>query len=160
MYRKNIGCWALSSLLIGSSLLYARGDQASLSELAVQGEAAFAICQSCHDASLNPPQAPPMYGVQRRYKRQYENQQEFVAAIVKFVSQPTEDGALMKHPIKKLGLMPALPLGDDTLSKIATYIYEENLEPPCDHWANAIASEKGKGKHSQKVQSNYDELCK
>ena len=67
MYRKNIGCWALSSLLIGSSLLYAQEDQASLSELAVQGEAAFAICQSCHDASLNPPKAPPMYGVQRRY---------------------------------------------------------------------------------------------
>ncbi len=99
-------------------------------------------------------------GVQRRYKRQYENQQEFVDAIVKFVSQPTEDGALMKHPIKKLGLMPALPLGDDNLSKIATYIYEENFEPPCDHWANAISSEKGKGKHRKKVQSNYDELCK
>lgn len=160
MYRKNIGCVALSSLLFCSSLLYAQEDQTSLSESAVQGEAAFAICQSCHDASLDPPKAPPMYGVQRRYNRQYENQQEFVDAIVKFVSKPTEDGALMKHPIKKLGLMPALPLGDDNLSKIATYIYEENFEPPCDHWANAISAEKGKGRHREQVQSNYNELCK
>jgi hypothetical protein len=160
MYLKKIGGGALTSLLIGSSLLYAQEDQTSLSELAVQGEADFAICQSCHDASLNPPKAPPMYGVQRRYKREFENQQEFVDAIVKFVSQPGEEGALMKHPIKKLGLMPALPLGNDNLSKIATYIYEENFEPPCDHWAHAISSEKGKGKHRQHVQSVYDELCK
>lgn len=159
MLRKNISGWALSSLLLGSSLLYAQEDQTSLSESAVQGEAAFAICQSCHNASLAPPKAPPMYGVQRRYMRQYENQQEFVDAIVKFVSQPTNEGALMKHPVKKLGLMPALPLGDEMLSTIATYIYEENFEPPCDHWANAISSEKGKSKHRKKVQANYDQLC-
>ncbi len=160
MYRKSIGRLALSSLLIGSSLIYAQDDQASLSESAIQGKAVFAVCQSCHDASLNPPKAPPMYGVQRRYQRQYENQQAFVDAIVQFVSQPTEDRALMKHPIKKLGLMPALPLGDDMLSNIATYIYEENFEPPCDHWANAISSEKGKGKHRKQVQSSFNELCK
>lgn len=160
MYLRIIGCGALTSLLIGSSLLCAQENQTSLSESALQGEADFAICQSCHDASLNPPKAPPMYGVQRRYKRQFENQQEFVDAIVKFVSQPTNEGALMKHPIKKLGLMPALPLGEDKLTKIATYIYEENFEPPCDHWANAISSEKGKGKHRQHVQATYDDLCK
>ena len=160
MYFKKIGCAALTSLLISSPLICAQEDQASLSELAVQGKAIFPVCQSCHDASLKPPKAPPMYGVQRRYKRQYENQQEFVDAMVKFVGHPTEEKALMQHPIKKLGLMPALPLGDDQLSRIATYIYEEIFEPPCDHWTNAISSERGKGKHRQHVQSMYDDLCK
>lgn len=160
MYVKYFCCGALTSLLIGNSFICAQEDQTSLSEMASEGEAEFAICQSCHDASLSPPKAPPMYGVQRRYKRQYENQQEFVDAIVKFVSQPTEEGALMKHPIKRLGLMPALPLGENKQSRIATYIYEENFEPPCDHWSNTISSEKGNGNHKRHIQSMYDELCK
>ncbi len=164
MYLKKIGYGALASLLLGSPALYAQEDQTTLSELAVQGKANFAVCQACHDASLNPPKAPPMYMVQRRYKRQYTNQQEFVDAVIKFASEPTEDGALMQRPVKMLGLMPPLPLGDDMLGSIATYIYEESFEPPCDHWAQAMSSGKGKGKgsgkHRQHVQSMYDELCK
>jgi hypothetical protein len=163
VYLKKVGYGALVPLLLGSSMLSAQEDQTPLSELAVQGKANFAVCQSCHDASLNPPKAPPMFGVQRRYKRQHENQQAFVDAVVKFVSKPTEDGALMKKPIKKLGLMPPLPLGDAMLTGIATYIYEESFEPPCDHWAHALSSSKGKGKgaekHRQHVQAMYDELC-
>lgn len=147
--------------LLGSSLLSAETEQAPLSERAVLGEGKFAVCKACHDDTLNPPQAPPMFGVQRRYKQQFESQQEFVDAIVKFVTLPTESEALMKGPVKKLGLMPGLPLGDDMLSEIATYIYEENFEPPCEHWAQAMLSEKGKGKgkHRQHVQSMYEEFC-
>jgi len=108
VYLKKTGYGVLASLLLGSMALSAQEDQTPLSELAVQGKANFAVCQACHDASLNPPKAPPMYMVQRRYKRQYENQREFVDAVVKFAGQPTEDGALMKRPIEKLGLMPHL----------------------------------------------------
>jgi len=169
MYLKNISVGALASLLLGSPMLSAQEDQTSLSELAVKGKASFAVCQACHDASLNPPKAPPMFGVQRRYKRQYDTQQEFVNAVVKFVAQPTESAALMKRPIKKMGLMPGLPLGDEMLSGIATYIYEESFEPPCDHWSYAISAGQGKGggkgggqgsgKHRQHVQDMYDEFC-
>ena len=164
MYLKKTGYGVLTSLLLGSPALSAQEDQTPLSEMAVQGKANFAVCQACHDASLNPPKAPPMYMVQRRYKRQYENQREFVDAVARFAGQPTEDGALMKRPIEKLGLMPPLPLGDNMLSGIATYIYEESFEPPCEHWAHAMSSGhgkgKGSGKHRQHVQSMYDELCK
>ena len=162
MYLKKLVYGVLTSLLLGSPVLSAQEEQTPLSELAVQGQANFTVCQACHDDSLNPPKAPPMYMVQRRYKRQHENQQEFVDAIVKFVSTPTEDAALMKKPVEKLGLMPPLPLADDMLSGIATYIYEESFEPPCEHWAHAMSSGhgKGSGKHRQHVQSMYDELCK
>jgi len=161
---KQLSYIALSVGLLCSPLHGAENNKTSLSESAVLGEAKFAVCQGCHDASLNPPQAPPMFGVQRRYKQQYSSQQEFVDAVVKFVSQPTESGALMKRPVKKLGLMPGLPLGDEMLSEIATYIYEESFEPPCDHWAQAMSSDKGKGKgkgkHRQHVQGMYEEFCK
>ena len=161
MYLKHVGNMALMALLFNSSMTRADNDQASMSELAVLGGTRFAVCQSCHDASLNPPKAPPMFGVQRRYKQQYASQQEFVDAVVQFVTQPTEEGALMKGPVRKLGLMPGLPLGDEMLSEIATYIYEESFEPPCEHWAHAMSSEKkGKGKHRQHVQGMYEEFCK
>ena len=152
-------------LLLASPLLSAETEQVALSERAVLGEGKFAVCKACHDDSLKPPQAPPMFGVQRRYKQQFESQQEFVDAIVKFVTHPTESEALMKGPVKKLGLMPGLPLGDDMLSEIATYIYEERFEPPCEHWAQMKSSEKGegkgkgKGKHRQHVQTMYEEFC-
>ena len=160
MDLKKWGYAVLASLLLGSPLLYAQAQQSPLSELAVQGKADFAVCQACHDDSLKPPKAPPMFGVQRMYKRRYDNPQEFVGAVVKFVKQPTEDGALMKGPIKKLGLMPALPLGDEKLTGIATYIYEESFAPPCEHWAYALSSGKGKGKHREHVQTMYDDMCK
>jgi len=160
MYLKQFGSMALMALLLNSPMARADDDGAPMSELAVTGGTKFAVCQSCHDASLNPPKAPPMFGVQRRYKQQYASQQEFVDAVVEFVSQPTDAGALMKGPVRKLGLMPALPLGDEMLSEIATYIFEESFEPPCEHWAHAMSSGKGKGKHRQHVQGMYEEFCK
>lgn len=160
MYLKQCGSVVLMALLLNSPITRADDNQTSMSELAVTGGTKFAVCQSCHDASLNPPKAPPMFGVQRRYKKQYASQQEFVDAVVQFVSQPTDDGALMKGPVRKLGLMPGLPLGDDMLSEIAAYIYEESFEPPCEHWAHALSSGKGKGKHRQHVQGMYEEFCK
>ena len=164
MYLKRIAYVPIVAVfLLSSPLISAEEEQASLSERATLGEGKFAVCSACHDDSLNPPQAPPMFVVQRRYKQQFESQQEFVDAIVKFVTQPTESEALMKGPVKKLGLMPGLPLGDDMLSEIATYIYEESFEPPCEHWAQAMSSEKGKGKgkgkHRQKVQAMHEEFC-
>lgn len=148
-------------LLMGP-VVEAQESSTPLSAVALQGEGGFAICQSCHDASLNPPKAPPMFGVQKFYKRQYESKDEFVNAIVAFVEHPSDSSALMKMPVSKLGLMPALPLGSDTLTPIATYIYEAQFEPPCDHWANVLGSgddHGGKG-HRRQAQSKYDKFCK
>ena len=161
MKYRNIGYITLTATLLASPPLFAQEDDTALSKTATQGKLNFAICQSCHDDSLNPPKAPPMFGVQRKYKRQHDTQQGFVDAVVKFVTQPTEDAALMKGPIKKLGLMPAMPLGNEMLSPIASYIYEASFEPPCEHWKNAMSSSKGNGsgKHRQHVQKRYDEFC-
>jgi hypothetical protein len=161
MKYKTIGYTTLTALLLASPTVFAQENDTALSNTAAQGKLDFAVCQSCHDASLNPPKAPPMFGVQRRYKRQHDTQQGFVDAVVTFVSQPSEDAALMKRPIKKLGLMPAMPLGDEMLSGIASYIYEASFEPPCDHWNHAMSSTKGKGSsnHQQHVQEMYDEFC-
>ena len=158
---KRIGFISLSILLITAPVVSAEDNTAPLSAAALQGEKSFAICQGCHDASLNPPKAPPMFGVQKFYKRQYESKDEFVRAIVEFVEKPSNDNALLKMPVKKLGLMPALPLGSDTLTPIASYIYEAQFEPPCDHWAHALKASGGHGGkgHRRQVESMYEKFC-
>jgi len=147
-------------MLLTSSML--RAEENQLSEPAMKGEQQIAICNACHDASLNPPQGPPLFGVQRRYQRQYSDKDSFVDAVVSFANHPSEEKALMRGPVKMLGLMPAMPLGDETLGQIAAYIYEATFEPPCDHWANAASGKGGGGGkgHRQQDQKMYDKFCK
>ena len=103
--------------------------------------------------------APPFFGVQNRYIREYSDKAEFISAIVNWVKQPTMDKALMRRPVRELGLMPAMPLPDEMLVQIAAYLYEKEFEPPCTHWASDIA--KGnKDNHTRMVEDNFNNLCK
>lgn len=145
-----------------ASAVRGEGAESLLSKAAQQGKAQFAVCLSCHNESLNPAKAPPMFGVHNRYKRQHGTEESFVNALVDFVSHPTEEKALMKRAVKKLGLMPALPLGEETLGNIAAYIYETDFDAPCEHWKAVLSSNKnqdGKGQHRRHVETNYANFC-
>jgi len=146
----------------------------ALTPEAEKGKGSIPVCLSCHNADLNPPLAPPFYGVQNRYMMKYNNKSDFIKAIVKWVKMPTIDNALMQRPVKKLGLMPAMPMPDDMLKTIAAYLYEEEFLPPCTHWANEIKnseSMQNKGKnasrnkgpkgnnHDAMIRKKYNQLC-
>jgi len=141
---------------------------------AEKGETAIAACMACHNAELIPPLAPPFYVVQTRYQREYDDKTDFIQAISDWAKTPTLEKALMKHPIQKLGLMPAMPLPDEMLSQIGAYIYEQEFEPPCNHWAAVLKNsestsinQKGQKKrhgngnnHDAMVRMKYNQLCK
>ena len=132
---------------------------AALTPEAEKGEQAIVACMSCHNPELTPALAPPFFGVQNRYTREYSDKAEFISAIVNWVKQPTMDKALMRRPVRELGLMPAMPLPDEMLVQIAAYLYEKEFEPPCTHWASDIA--KGnKDNHTRMVEDNFNNLCK
>lgn len=151
-------------LIVLTGLLASQLTQA-LSPEAEQGKASAAVCLSCHNAELTPPKAPPFFGVQNKYKLSYPDKKEFVNAVTNWVKNPTEVNALMKRPVKMLGIMPALPLPDDMLNQIAAYLYEEQFEPPCVHWANDLATAGAPGKngrngnHTKMVQNQYNKFC-
>lgn len=109
----------------------------ALSPEAREGQALFPACHVCHDPTLDPPLGPPMWGVQRRYRNASLDKEDFVERIVAFVKAPSLEQALMTPAVERLGLMPALPLPDDMLHKIAAYIWEADFAPPCEHWRNA-----------------------
>lgn len=79
-----------------------------------------------HDALL----APPMEAVKFRYKRQYEDREQFILAMSNFVKSPTQDKALMYGAVSKFGVMPALALPDSTLRILSEYIHDQELEKP------------------------------
>jgi hypothetical protein len=68
---------------------------------------------------------------------QASTEEDFVERIIAFVKAPSLEQALITPAVERLGLMPALPLPDEMLRKIAAYIWEADFAPPCEHWRNA-----------------------
>jgi len=142
-------------------------SSAGLSADAQAGHRLYAVCHSCHDPNLEPPQGPPMFGVQRRYKRATGGKQAFVDRMVTFVETPTKETAVMTPAVERLGLMPPLPLGKEPLRQLATYIFEAEFAPPCAHWKFALerdakaAAEAGEpDQHMRQDRKMYDKFCK
>ena len=149
----------LPFILLGA-LFYSPISQA-LSPEALEGQSFYPACHVCHDPELDPPLGPPMWGVQRQYKNNTLDDEDFVQTMVEFVKMPTLEKAIHKEAVKQLGLMPPLPLPDDMLSKIATYILEEKFSPPCEHWAIAVkrAMKKGDEEHAKKDRAMLKRFC-
>ena len=118
-------------------------------------------CLTCHNAQLDPPQAPPMFGVQMKYKNVTPNKTAFVSKITSFVMHPTEEKALLKHPVQILDLMPDLGFERSDVKKISSYIYDESFSPPCNHWKAAAKrfKENGNLKQYRNHQKRYDMRC-
>ena len=147
-------------LILVSAALYTVNSNA-LSPDAVEGKDLYPACHVCHNQAMDPPLGPPMWGVQRRYKRDTLDNEDFVKSMVSFVKAPTMESAIHDEAVVQLGLMPPMPLPDEILNKIATYILEENFLPPCDHWRIAAkrAEEKGDIEHAKKDKNQLKRFC-
>ncbi len=148
-------------LLVGLSL--AMTTQAAASDKTfMQGKKLFQEnCLICHNAELEPAQAPPMFGVQMKYKMATKDKAGFVDKVTAFATNPTEDKAILKEPVKVLGVMPNMGFEEDDVRKIAAYIHDETFQPPCNHWKHAAEKfkQEGKMKLYQKHQKIYDMMC-
>lgn len=148
-------------LLLLTGALFATNIYA-LSPKALEGKSLYPTCHVCHNQEMDPPLGPPMWGVQRRYKNNSLDKEDFVQSMVNFVKAPTLETAIHDQAVEQLGLMPPLPLPDAMLAKISTYILEEKFPPPCAHWAIAVkrAIAKGDPEHAKKDQQMLDRYCK
>lgn len=133
----------------------------ALSPEGANGKQHFPVCNACHNPALNPPLAPPMWGVQRRYKKMSQSKEQFVDAIASFAKAPSQEKAIFKHAIPVLGLMPPVALPDQTLKDVATYIWEEQFPPPCEHWKHGVvrAEQAGDMAHAQKDRRMLKRFC-
>lgn len=148
-------------LLILLSIVFTVINVSALGPEATQGKTYFQACHACHNTALDPAKGPPMWGVQRRYKREFGDMDTFINKMITFVKAPTLEIAIHDEALKSLGLMPAMPLPDNILKGIATYIWEEKFPPPCDHWQMAVKKAKASGDmaHAKKDQRQLKRFC-
>ena len=133
----------------------------ALSPDATAGKSLYPACHVCHDQVANPPLGPPMWGVRSRYARNSLDKDDFVKSMTAFVKAPTLKNAIHDEALAQLGLMPAMPLPDDMLNKISTYIFEEEFPPPCKHWKITVESAviEGDLEHAEKVERQLKRFC-
>jgi len=106
------------------------------------------VCHNPNTASHDDILAPPFKAVKMHYTREYDTKEDFVNAMVNWVQNPEEDKALMFGAVKRFKVMPKLLLPTEDIEKIATYIYENDVEEPewmKDHMKEMHGKGKGKG---------------
>ena len=153
MSRKTVALFLLAALAPAAG--YALSPEAS------EGQALYPACHVCHDPTLDPPLGPPMWAVQRRYRSASLDEEDFVERIIAFVKAPSLEQALITPAVERFGLMPALPLPDEMLRKIAAYIWEADFAPPCEHWRNAArwAESAGDADHAARDARMLQRFC-
>jgi len=89
-------------------------------------------CLICHGGAPSHDEliAPPMVAVQRRYKVQFDNKEEFVEGMVAWSLNPTAESALMRGAVKEFNVMPKPATKEEDLKTIAAFIYDNELEQP------------------------------
>ena len=84
-------------------------------------------CYACHSPESGTRLAPPMSMVQMHYLGDDITREGFVADIMNFVKEPTEEKARMYGAISNFGLMPYQDFPDSVIRQIADYLYEAEL---------------------------------
>jgi len=85
----------------------------------------YGNCIACH-GELGKPSAPSLHEVKGYYLMVYPEKKAFVENMAEWLSHPNEKNSKFPKAIEKYKLMPYLSIDLDTLSKIATYIYEND----------------------------------
>lgn len=88
------------------------------------------ICHSPESSSHDEIIAPPMAAIKMRYKMSYENEQEFVDAIVAWTMNPIEENALMRGAIDRFKVMPKQLFDKNEMRQLAIYMYQNDLSEP------------------------------
>ena len=104
-------------------------------------------CYVCHSPSASHENrlAPPMIAVKKHYINATTTKEQFINEIQNWIVNPTDENSKMPGAVRRFGLMPKAPYSEDNISKIAEYLYENNIEQP--EWFNEHFKEmKGKNK--------------
>ena len=86
-------------------------------------------CFLCHFEKPDPSRrdqmiAPPFLRVQEHYKPTYPKKDDFVAAVMDIINDPSVDKTLMPGAVKKFELMPKIVYDQDELRLIVETLYD------------------------------------
>ena len=154
--RLNILILSIASLFIVSCNNTKKDDSNKIVKIAaielktIQSEGYTLLknnCYACHSVTSKSHDeiiAPPMSAIKRRYQMSTETRDDFVEAIVKWAKDPKEENALMYGAVQQFKVMPKQAFNEEDLLKIASYIYDNDIEQP--EWFGAHFKEQHGGK--------------
>ncbi len=122
-------------------------------------------CYACHSVSTKSHDdiiAPPMIAVKRHYINNYDNKKDFVNAIVNWALDPKEENAVMFGAVRRFKVMPKMGFKKEELTKIASYIYDNEIETPAWFGGHMKEMKQGKGCKTDKGSKKgcKDKSCK
>jgi len=85
----------------------------------------YGNCIACH-GEVRKPSAPHFAEIKGYYMMAYPKKEEFIENMAKWVFQPNAKTAQLPEAVKRYKLMPYLSIDLETLTQIATYIYEND----------------------------------
>lgn len=124
-----------------------------------------ANCYVCHSPSASEEDriAPPMIAIKKHYLTEGVTKKEFIKSIQDFMKNPNVEDAKMYGAVKRFGVMPKANYPEATITQIADYIYDNEIEQPDwfeDHYnqnrgnGNGQGPGNGKGQGKGKMMNN------
>ena len=109
-----------------------------------------AKCYVCHNPNSTSQEAiiaPPMSAIKKRYSRLYNTKEEFVHEVTDWALNPVDENAIMRGAVEQFNTMPKQVFDKEELQKIATYMFENELEQPewCEDHEEQMHRGRGRG---------------
>lgn len=113
-------------------------------------------CFNCHNPDMGESRvAPPLFKVREHYYDEEITKEEFVAAIINFINNPTEENSIMSGAVRNFGLMPKMSFKEEDIQLIAEYLYDNDVSS--DEWY-AKWEEFKKSPASVQIDLSYEDL--
>lgn len=126
-------------------------------------------CYTCHSPSASQSDriGPPMVAIKRHYIDENTTKAQFVENMQAWIKNPNAQDAKMFGAVKRFGVMPKQSFPEETIAKIADYMFDYNIDQP-DWFEKHYNEEKGHGKgfgksqqeetKQQQAEINYHDL--
>jgi len=108
-------------------------------------------CYVCHSPSASHKDriGPPMIAIKRHYLNSNTTKEEFIESIQAWIKNPNKDDAKMPGAVRRFGVMPKQYFDEETITQIADYMYESNIEQP-EWFEDHFNESHGKGNYKNR----------
>ena len=128
-------------------------------------------CYTCHSPSASQSDriGPPMIAIKKHYINENTTKAQFVENMQSWIKNPNAQDAKMHGAVKRFGVMPKQSFPEETIAKIAEYMFDYNIDQPEwfeKHYNEEKGSHKGKGQgqgqgngmHKQQAETDFEDL--
>ena len=122
-------------------------------------------CYTCHNPKTPHQEliAPPMIAIKKHYLKETTSRDEFVIEIMNWVKGPNKENSKMPGALNKFGIMPYQRFPEETISQIAEYLYDNDIDTPDwfqSHMGKGQGKRKGMGECSGNCMGKAKGPCK